>query len=211
MHGLRCRCLRARSAISSTPRLPDAWPCWIPLRLSSGRREVPFTREVYIDRDDFAEVPPPKYQRLIPGGEVRLRGSYVIKCNDIIKDSDGNVTELHCTHDANTLGKKPEGRKVKGVIHWVSASHGVSAEVRLYNPLFNTPDPAKAESLSSVLADDSEIIMSNCFVEPALQNAVPEQHFQFERIGYFVADRKDYSSDTPVFNRTVTLRDTWAK
>jgi len=98
---------------------------------SAGRRQVPFTREVYIDRDDFAEVPPPKYQRLIPGGEVRLRGSYVIKCNDIVKDTEGNITELHCTHDADTLGKKPEGRKVKGVIHWVSASHGVAAEVRL--------------------------------------------------------------------------------
>ena len=178
---------------------------------TAGTREVPFTREVFIDRDDFAEVPPPKYQRLIPGGEVRLRGSYVIKCEEVIKDSDGNVTELRCTHDKATLGAKPEGRKVKGVIHWVSASHGIPAEVRLYNPLFTVPDPAKAESLDSVINTESEIILTSCVVEPELKNASPEQHFQFERIGYFVADRRDHSADNLVFNRTVTLRDTWAK
>jgi glutaminyl-tRNA synthetase len=178
---------------------------------TAGTREVPFTREVFIDRDDFAEVPPPKYQRLIPGGEVRLRGSYVIKCEEVIKDSEGNVTELRCTHDKATLGAKPEGRKVKGVIHWVSASHGIPAEVRLYNPLFNVPDPAKADSLSSAINAESEIVLKNCIVEPALENASPEQHFQFERIGYFVADRRDHSSENLVFNRTVTLRDTWAK
>ena len=178
---------------------------------SAGTREVPFTREVFIDRDDFAEVPPPKYQRLIPGGEVRLRGSYVIKCNEVIKDAEGNVTELHCTHDAATLGAKPEGRKVKGVIHWVSASHGVRAEVRLYNTLFNVPDPAKADSLSSAINAESEIVLKDCIVEPELKNSSPEQHFQFERIGYFVADRRDHSADNLVFNRTVTLRDTWAK
>ena len=178
---------------------------------TAGTREVPFTREVFIDRDDFAEVPPPKYQRLIPGGEVRLRSSYVIKCEEVIKDSDGNVTELRCTHDKATLGAKPEGRKVKGVIHWVSASHGIPAEVRLYNPLFTVPDPAKAESLDSVINTESEIILTNCVVEPELKNASPEQHFQFERIGYFVADRRDHSADNLVFNRTVTLRDTWAK
>lgn len=177
---------------------------------TAGTREVPFTREVFIDSDDFAEVPPPKYQRLIPGGEVRLRGSYVIKCEEVIKDSEGKVTELRCTHDNATLGAKPEGRKVKGVIHWVSASHGVPAEVRLYNPLFTVPDPAKAESLGSAINDESEIILKHCIVEPELKNAEPEQHFQFERIGYFVADRRDHSADNLVFNRTVTLRDTWA-
>ncbi len=178
---------------------------------TAGTREVPFTREIYIDRDDFAEVPPPKYQRLIPGGEVRLRSSYVIKCEEIIKDDAGKVVELRCTHDPDTLGKKPEGRKVKGVIHWVSATYGESAEIRLYNPLFNTPDPAKAESIEDAIDPESEIILSNCIVEPALKDAVAEQHFQFERIGYFVADRHDHSSDNLVFNRVVTLRDTWAK
>ncbi|ASJ76458.1 glutamine--tRNA ligase/YqeY domain fusion protein [Granulosicoccus antarcticus] len=178
---------------------------------AAGTRPVIFTREVFIDRDDFAEVPPPKYQRLIPGGEVRLRGSYVIKCEEIIKDADGKVLELRCTHDANTLGKKPEGRKVKGVVHWVSATHGVPAEVRLYNPLFNRPDPTKADTLAEAFNPESETILTSCVVEPALQQAEPEQHFQFERIGYFVSDRSDHRTDSPVFNRTVTLRDTWAK
>jgi glutaminyl-tRNA synthetase len=178
---------------------------------TAGTRDVPFTREVFIDRDDFAEVPPPKYQRLIPGGEVRLRSSYVIKCEEVIKDDEGNVTELRCTHDKATLGAKPEGRKVKGVIHWVSASDGICAEVRLYNPLFNVPDPAKSDSLSSAINPESEIILKNCVVEPALKNSTVEQHFQFERIGYFVTDRHDHSAENLVFNRTVTLRDTWAK
>ena len=178
---------------------------------SAGRRDVAFSRVVYIDSDDFSENPPPKYQRLVPGGEVRLRGSYVIKCEEVIKDAAGNVVELLCTHDADTLGKKPEGRKVKGVIHWVSASQGVKAEVRLYNPLFTDPDPARAESLASVINPESEIILTQCIVEPTLTDAAPEQHVQFERIGYFVADRRDHTKEAPVFNRTVTLRDTWAK
>ncbi len=178
---------------------------------SAGKREVPFTREVYIDRDDFAEVPPPKYQRLVPGGEVRLRSSYVIKCEEVIKDADGNVTELRCTHDAATLGNKPEGRKVKGVIHWVSATHGVAAQVRLYTPLFNMVDPAKAESLAQSIDTESETVLTHCVVEPALKDSTAEQHFQFERIGYFVADRHDHTAEHPVFNRVVTLRDTWAK
>ena len=178
---------------------------------SAGRRPVPFTREVFIDRDDFAEVPPPKYQRLIPGGEVRLRGSYVIKCEEVIKDADGKITELRCSHDSATLGNKPEGRKVKGVIHWVSATHGIPAEVRLYNPLFTVTDPASAESLESVINPDSEVILKDCIVEPELSKTAPEQHIQFERIGYFVTDRRDHSADRLVFNRTVTLRDTWAK
>jgi len=178
---------------------------------TAGTRQVPFTQQVYIDRDDFAEVPPPKYQRLTPGGEVRLRSSYVIKCEDVIKDADGKVIELRCTHDPDTLGKKPEGRKVKGVIHWVSASQGVPAEVRLYTPLFNTTDPAKTEALEDAIDLASETVLTQCFIEPELKNAAPEQHFQFERIGYFVADRRDHSKESPVFNRTVTLRDTWAK
>lgn len=177
----------------------------------AGRRDVFFSNVVYIDSDDFSEDPPPKYQRLVAGGEVRLRGSYVIKCEEVIKDDTGKVIELRCTHDAKTLGHKPEGRKVKGVIHWVSAAHGVPAEVRLYNPLFTQTDPARAESLASVINTESETILTECIVEPALRDAAPEQHVQFERIGYFVTDRRDHSADKLVFNRTVTLRDTWAK
>ena len=176
-----------------------------------GRRPLMFSRELYIEQDDFSENPPPKYQRLVPGGEVRLRGSYVIKCEEVIKDSDGNITELRCTHDAATLGKKPEGRKVKGVIHWVSAAHAVPAEVRVYDRLFNIPNPASADSIEEALNPDSIVIKQNAFVEASLAEAKPEERFQFERLGYFVADRRDHSSDNLVFNRTVTLRDTWAK
>jgi len=176
-----------------------------------GRRDIPFSREIWIERDDFAEFPPPKYQRLIPGGEVRLRGSYVIKCNDIIKDDNDNIVALHCTHDSQTLGKKPEGRKVKGVIHWVCARQGINAEVRQYESLFTVPDPASAESLSTVINADSEQVLKNCVVEPLLADTQPEEHFQFERLGYFVSDRRDHSAAKPVFNRIVTLRDTWTK
>ena len=182
-----------------------------PQNESAGSRPVTFTREIFIDRDDFAEVPPPKYQRLVPGGEVRLRGSYVIKCEEIIKEADGTITEIRCSHDPATLGKKPEGRKVKGVIHWVSVKSGIAAEIRIYNPLFNQTDPTKAESLTEAINPESEVILKNCVVEAALQEAEPETHFQFERIGYFVTDRHDHSSANPVLNRTVTLRDTWAK
>lgn len=178
---------------------------------SKGSRTVPFSRELYIDRDDFAEVPPPKYQRLIAGGEVRLRGSFVIRCNEIIKDAAGTIVELRCTHDPLTLGRNPEGRKVKGVIHWVSAVHGIPAQVRLYNPLFTQPDPTRASSLSEAINPESRVVMTSCVVEPSLKDSAPEEHFQFERIGYFVSDRHDHSSDALVFNRTVTLRDTWAK
>ena len=166
---------------------------------------------MYIDRDDFAEVPPPKYQRLTPGGEVRLRGSYVIKCNEIIKNDQGEVIELRCTHDANTLGKKPEGRKVKGVVHWVSEKYGIPANIRLYDRLFTIANPASADSMADVINPDSEQLCPNAFIEPSLADAEPEQHFQFERIGYFVADQHDHSNETPTFNRTVTLRDTWAR
>ena len=182
-----------------------------PQNEAAGRRDIPFSREVWIERDDFSEDPPPKYQRLIPGGEVRLRGSYVIKCNEVIKDSEGNVVELHCTHDSQTLGKKPEGRKVKGVVHWVCARQGINAEVRLYDPLFTVPDPASADSFASVINQQSEKVLSNCVIEPLLADVAPETHYQFERLGYFVADRRDHGPGQPVFNRTVTLRDTWAR
>ncbi len=178
---------------------------------SAGKRELVFTSQLFIDRDDFAEDPPPKYQRLTPGGEVRLRGSYVIKCNEIIKNDEGDVIELRCTHDVNTLGKKPEGRKVKGVVHWVSATHGVPATVRLYDRLFNVANPGAADTLSDVINQDSQSLCNNAYIEPLLSEANPEQHFQFERLGYFVADQHDHSTNTPTFNRTVTLRDTWAR
>ena len=178
---------------------------------SAGKRELLFTSTLYIDRDDFAEVPPPKYQRLTPGGEVRLRGSYVIKCNEIIKNDQGEVIELRCTHDANTLGKKPEGRKVKGVVHWVSEKYGIPANIRLYDRLFTIANPASADSMADVINPESEQLCPNAFIEPSLADAEPEQHFQFERIGYFVADQHDHSNETPTFNRTVTLRDTWAR
>jgi len=176
-----------------------------------GRRPVSFSKELYIEREDFAEVPPPKYQRLIPGGEVRLRGSYVIRCDSVIKDENGHIQELHCTHDPDTLGKNPEGRKVKGVIHWVDAATALKAEVRLYETLFTQPNPAAADNLADVINAESVKTLTGCYVEPALAEAKPETRFQFERMGYFVADRWDHSSSTPTFNRTVTLRDTWAK
>jgi len=182
-----------------------------PQNESFGRRPIAFTKELVIDRDDFSENPPPKYQRLVPGGEVRLRGSYVIKCNEVIKNDNGDVIELRCTHDPATLGKKPEGRKVKGVVHWVSAKQCIRGEVRIYEPLFNTPNPAGADSIESVLNAESCVIKKNCYFEAGLQSTAPEERFQFERLGYFVSDRHDHSTSTPVFNRTVTLRDTWAK
>lgn len=181
-----------------------------PQKEEFGRRDVIFSKEIMIDRDDFSEDPPPKYQRLIPGGEVRLRSSYVIKCEEVIKNDAGDIVELRCTHDAATLGKKPEGRKVKGVIHWVSLSAGTPAEVRVYDRLFTVPNPQSAESLESVLNPDAMIVKKSCYVEAALCDAKPEERFQFERLGYFVADRVDHTSAKPVFNRTVTLRDTWA-
>jgi glutaminyl-tRNA synthetase len=182
-----------------------------PQKDDAGSRDVPFTQSVYIDRDDFSLNPPPKYQRLVEGGEVRLRGSYVIKCNEVIKDDSGQVIELRCTHDADTLGQKPQGRKVKGVIHWVSAKFGKSATIRLYDHLFTDPNPAAAPSLAAVLNPDSITTVAGAVVEPSLAEAEPETRFQFERVGYFVADRHEHSRKHPVFNRTVTLRDVWAK
>jgi len=178
---------------------------------SRGKRDYEFTREVYIEREDFAEDPPPKYQRLVPGGEVRLRGCYVVRCVDVIKNDAGDVVELHCTHDPDTLGKKPEGRKVKGVVHWVSAKTAVPATVRLYEQLFNTPNPAAEESFEAALNPNSVTVMANALVEPSLADAAAESRFQFERTGYFVADRIEHTKEHPVFNRVVTLRDVWAK
>jgi len=180
-----------------------------PQNESFGTRQLSFGPELFIERDDFSENPPPKYQRLTPGGEVRLRGCYVIKCNEVVKDADGEITELHCSHDPDTLGKKPEGRKVKGVVHWVDAATAVDAEVRIFEPLFTETNPLASESFEDVINPDAKRVLSGCKVEPALASAAPESRFQFERLGYFAADRHDHSSEHPVFNRTITLRDSW--
>jgi glutaminyl-tRNA synthetase len=179
---------------------------------SMGTRKIPFRRELYIDHNDFEEVPPPGFKRLIAGGEVRLRGAYVIKCEEVIKDAEGNITELRCSHDAATLGAKPEGRKVKGVIHWVPVQDAMTAEVRLYDRLFVTENPDTAEGdYRDFINPDSLQVLKGCKLEPSLKDVEAETRFQFEREGYFVADREDHRSDMPVFNLTVGLRDTWGK
>lgn len=175
-----------------------------------GVRELPFTRELYIERDDFMLEPMKKFFRLAPGKEVRLRSSYVIKCEEVVTDSaTGEVIELRCSYDPDTLGKKPEGRKVKGVIHWVSATHCATAQVRLYDRLFNVENPAAQEDFLRCLNPHSLDIVEQCYIEPSLKNAAPEQPFQFERTGYFVQDSHNTSADQLVFNRIVSLRDSW--
>lgn len=179
---------------------------------SMGNREIPFRREVWIDRADFEEVPPPGFKRLVTGGEVRLRGSYVIKCEEVIKDDNGEIMELRATYDAATLGAHPEGRKVKGVIHWVSVQDALDVEVRLYDRLFNCENPDAAEGdYRDYINPYSLVVKSGCKAEPTMADAAPEERFQFEREGYFCVDRKNSTTDKPVFNLTVTLRDTWAK
>ncbi|MGM0633308.1 MAG: glutamine--tRNA ligase/YqeY domain fusion protein [Pseudomonadota bacterium] len=180
---------------------------------SMGTRQVPFEKELYIDRSDFEEVPPPKYKRLSPGKEVRLRGGYVIRCDEVIKDDRGEVVELRCHCDMETLGRNPEGRKVKGVIHWVPASTAVPATVRLYDRLFNHENPAdrKVEDFRDCLNPDSLRVLKGCLVEPSLKGMTPGEHFQFEREGYFCTDSRDSRPDGLVFNRAVSLRDSWAK
>ena len=178
-----------------------------------GSRRIPFTREVYIDRNDFVEVAPnSKYKRLALGGEVRLRNAYVIRCDRAIKNDSGDVVELRCSYDPATLGANPEGRKVKGVIHWVSASHGVPAEVRLYDRLFTVPNPGavRDHDWRDDLNPESLIILQ-AVVEPMLAGASAGSSFQFEREGYFCVDSRDSAPERLVFNRTITLRDTWAK
>ncbi|BDU36385.1 glutamine--tRNA ligase [Vibrio nigripulchritudo] len=182
-----------------------------PNKPEMGEREVPFTREIYIEKEDFREEANKKYKRLVLGKEVRLRGAYVIKAERIEKDEQGNITTIFCTYDNETLGKNPaDGRKVKGVIHWVSAEKGVSAEIRLYDRLFSVANPAAADDFASTINPESLTVMQGV-VEPSLANAKPEAGYQFERTGYFCADSKDSTPESPVFNRTVGLRDTWAK
>ncbi len=182
-----------------------------PQKPELGTRKIPFSNVILIEQDDFAQTPPPKYKRLIEGGEVRLRNSYVIKCNKIIKDTNGNIVELRCSYDPDTLGKKPEGRKVKGVIHWVSEQHSLAAEIRLYDRLFRLANPESEDNYLAALNPTSLETLTNCKVEASLANAKSGDRFQFERTGYFCVDSVDSSADKLVFNRTVTLRDTWAK
>ncbi|NPV57505.1 MAG: glutamine--tRNA ligase/YqeY domain fusion protein [Anaerolineae bacterium] len=181
---------------------------------SAGTRQVPFSRELYIEAEDFREQPPPKYFRLAPGSEVRLRWGYIIKCVDFVKDADGRVTEIHATYDPATRGGyAPDGRKVKGTIHWVSARHALAAEVRLYDRLFRVENPNRIEeggSFMDHLNPQSLTVLANCMVEPSLADAAHEAHYQFERKGFFSVD-SDSKPGALVFNRTVTLRDTWAK
>ncbi len=186
-----------------------------PDRPELGEREIPFGRELWIEQDDFAENPPKKFFRLQPGGEVRLRYGYIIKCVAVIKDAAGQVTEVHCNYDPDTRsGLSGAERKVKGTIHWVSAAHAIAAQVRLYDRLFSVPRPdagADDQDFKSFLNPGSLQLAANCQLEPALQATAPGDVLQFERLGYFVADRCEHSATRPVYNRIVTLRDSWAK
>lgn len=179
----------------------------------AGTRKVPFARELYIEQDDFREVPPPKYYRLSPGKEVRLRNAYFITCVDVIKNEAGEIVELHCTYDPETRGgDAPDGRKVKATLHWVAANQAVTAEARLYDHLFVKPDPDDVEEgkdwFSNLNPDSLQV--STCYVEPSVVGAEPGTRYQFERQGYFCVDA-DSTANRPVFNRTATLRDSWAK
>ncbi|KAA0017842.1 glutamine--tRNA ligase/YqeY domain fusion protein [Salinicola corii] len=183
-----------------------------PAREDMGTRQLPLTREIWIDREDFMEEPPKKFFRLAPGKEVRLRNGYVIRCDEVVKGDDGEIAALHCSIDFDTLGKNPEGRKVKGVIHWVSAEHGVPVEVRLYDNLFleEAPDRDKDADFLDHLNPDSLVTVQG-IAEPALADVEPEARYQFERVGYFCADRHACRDGKLVFNRTVGLKDSWAK
>jgi glutaminyl-tRNA synthetase len=179
---------------------------------NAGTRKIPFARELYIEQEDFMETPPPKYFRLKPGGEVRLKYGYIIKCDEVVKDGAGKIVELRCTADLDSkTGGPTAGRKIKGTIHWVSAAHAVDAEVRLYDRLFTEPEPEKdGRDFKSVLNPHSlEVITAKG--EPSLQDAKPELRYQFERLGYFTLDKDTLPGSRLVFNRTITLRDTWAK
>lgn len=178
-----------------------------------GRRPIPLSREIFIEEDDFDEDPPDGFHRLVPGGEVRLRNAYVIRCEEVIKDASGKVIELRCIYDPNTArGKKPAGRKVKGIIHWVSAAHAVQAEVRLYDRLFSQPIPGSDQPDKNFLLDlnpNSMEVLSQAWLEPNLTTAEVGTAYQFERLGYFCLDSRDSKADSLVFNRIVTLRDSW--
>jgi glutaminyl-tRNA synthetase len=181
---------------------------------AAGLRKVPFSREIYIEQDDFREVPPPKYYRLSPGKEVRLRNAYFITAKNVVKDAAGNVVEVHCTYDpASRGGNSPDGRKVKSTIHWVSAKHAIAAEVRIYDKLFTKADPTQleeGEDFMSGLDPNSLEVVRDAKLEPSLASAKIQERYQFERVGYFCVDL-DSKPDALVFNRTLPLKDTWAK
>jgi glutaminyl-tRNA synthetase len=180
----------------------------------AGTRMVPFSREIFVERHDFMEDPPRRFFRLAPGREVRLRYGYFIRCEDVIKDENGEVVELHCTYDPETKGGyAPDGRKVRGTLHWVSAEHALDAEVRLYDRLFTVENPldhAEGQDFTDFVNPEALNVLAGCKLEPSLQTVQPGDRFQFERNGYFVVD-SDSTYSKLVFNRTVTLRDTWAK
>jgi len=181
---------------------------------SAGTRQVPFSREIYIEQDDFREVPPPKYYRLSPGKEVRLRNAYFITAHSEVKDSHDRIVEVHCTYDpASRGGNSPDGRKVKSTMHWVSAAHALSAEIRLYDKLFSKPDPydlAEGQDVLDNLNPNSLEIVTGAKLEPSLATAAVGDRFQFERVGYFCVD-PDSTPEKLVFNRTLPLKDSWAK
>jgi glutaminyl-tRNA synthetase len=182
---------------------------------SAGTRKVPFSRVLYIEQEDFREIPPPKYFRLSPGREVRLRYGYFVTCTGVVKNEKGEVIEVHCTYDPATRGgnNPPDGRKVKSTIHWVSAAHAVDAEVRIYENLFSKEDPNQTEEgqeFTANLNPNSLEVLTGCKLEPSLASPTPGTRYQFERLGYFCVD-PDSASGKPVFNRTVALKDTWAK
>ena len=182
-----------------------------PQKPELGNRKLYMTHEIYIDQNDFREVGDKDFKRLVTGGEVRLRNSYVIRCDEVIKNASGDIVELRGSVDMDTLGKNPEGRKVKGVVHWVSASHSKPATVRLYDSLFTESRPWELDDYKSALNPDSLVVIEHARVEPSLAQAQPEDRFQFEREGYFVADRFEHSSEKLVFNRTIGLKDSFAK
>ena len=181
---------------------------------SAGTRGVPFSQTIYIEQDDFREIPPPKYYRLSPGKEVRLRNAYFVTAQSVVKDAAGNIVEVHCTYDpASRGGNSPDGRKVKSTMHWVSAAHAISAEIRLYGNLFAKPDPydlAENQDVLDNLNPNSLEILTGAKLEPSLANAKLEDRFQFERVGYFCLD-SDSKPGNLVFNRTLALKDSWAK
>ena len=216
-------CPRAMAVLDPVKVVIDTYPEgqveWLPVENhpqhpEQGTHDVPFSREVYIERSDFMEDPPRKYRRLAPGREVRLKGAYLVTYKDVVKDEDGNVVEVHCTHDPDSRGgEAPDGRKVRGTLHWVSAAHAVDAEVRVYDRLFLAEDPEDVEEgqtfLDNINPDSLEII-TDCKAEPRVGEAKPGDRFQFMRIGYFCVD-PDTTDGHVVYNRTIALRDTWAK
>jgi glutaminyl-tRNA synthetase len=180
----------------------------------TGSRPMPMSRELYIDRNDFMEDPPKKFHRLSPGSEVRLRFGYIIKCEEVVKDADGNVIELRCTYDAETKSGGGSDRKVKGTIHWVSAAHAVPCEVRLYDRLFSVPDPddlPEGQDFISVLNPESLVVHAHAVIEPSVAQDALGSRYQFERTGYFISDAEDSTPERLVFNRIISLRDGWAK